>query len=148
MLPRPPEAVRQVADGLDPAGDLRGALANHDLEEFFRLFGILLANLPYDLTDRQNEQTWQAIFVVILRFLGIKVIPEERTNRRRIDAAVEFANEIYVVEMKFDGSAAEAVAQIREKGYHEKYLASGKRVTLLGINFSSAERRVTEWLAE
>ena len=126
----------------------RRALANHDLEEFFRLFGILLANLPYDLTDRQNEQTWQAIFVVILRFLGIKVIPEERTNRGRIDAAVEFANEIYVVEMKLDGSAAEAVAQIREKGYHEKYLASGKRVTLLGMNFSSAERRVTEWLAE
>ena len=126
----------------------RRALANHDLKKFFELLGILFANLPYDLTDRQNEQTWQAIFVVVLRFLGIKVIPESRTNRGRIDAVVEFAHEIYVIEVKLNKTAADALTQIKEKRYHEKYLASGKRITLVGINFSSESRTIDDWKSE
>ena len=89
-----------------------------------------------------------AVVVVVLRFLGIKVIPESRTNRGRIDAVVEFAHEIYVIEVKLNKTAADALTQIKEKRYHEKYLASGKRITLVGINFSSESRTIDDWKSE
>ena len=45
-------------------------------------------------------------------------------------------------------ASAEALAQIKEKRYHEKYLASGKRITLVGMNFSSEKRAVDDWTSE
>ena len=45
-----------------------------------------------------------------------------------------------------DRSAAEALAQ-DAKGYAAKYATGGRSVTKVGINFSSAERNITEWQA-
>ena len=124
------------------------ALERHDPEAFFEAMKPVFADIPYDLTDHQNEQTWQAILVVIMRFLGLKVIPESRTNKGRIDFVMEFPHEIYVAEVKLDKSAEEAMKQIRENGYAEKYRASGKRITLLGLNFSSEKREIDGFLSE
>ena len=123
------------------------ALRAHDVGGFFEAMQPIFANIPYDLTNRQNEQTWQAIIVVIMRFIGLKVIPEERTNRGRIDFTIDVGSEFYVVEMKLDKTAAEALAQIKAKGYAEKF-AAGKRVTLVGLNFDSKTRTINEWAME
>lgn len=128
--------------------DCRQALVEHDLPAFFRTLSSLFANIPYDLTDRQNEQTWQAILVVIMRFLGLKVIPESRTNKGRIDFVVEFPHEVYVAEVKLDKTAQEALDQVKARGYAEKYRASGRRITLLGLNFSSKAREIDGVLVE
>ena len=124
------------------------ALERHDPEAFFEEMKPVFADIPYDLTDHQNEQTWQAILVVIMRFLGLKVIPESRTNKGRIDFVVEFPHEVYVAEVKLDRTAEEAMKQIKKNGYAEKYRASGKRITLLGLNFSSEKREIDGFLAE
>ena len=124
------------------------ALQAHDLEAFFESLSVFFADIPYDLTDRQNEQAWQAILVTLLTFVGAEVRAEERTNLGRIDAVVTCPEEIYVVEVKLDKTAAEALAQIKGKHYHEKYLASGKRITLVGMNFSSEKRAVDDWTSE
>ncbi|MFQ5631593.1 MAG: PD-(D/E)XK nuclease domain-containing protein [bacterium] len=50
--------------------------------------------------------------------------------------------------MKCNQSAAKAIAQIREKGYHEKYVQSGRKIFLLGINFDTNERAITDWRME
>ncbi len=125
--------------------DCRQALVEHDLPAFFRTLSSLFANIPYDLTDRQNEQTWQAILAVILNFLGFRVLPEVRTNRGRIDMVIHAGEEIYVVELKLDKSSPAALAQILKKRYYEKYLPERKRITLLGINFSTEKRGISSW---
>ncbi len=125
--------------------DCYRAFAAHDLPAFFKSLAVLFANVPYDLTDRQNEQTWQAILVVILNFLGLRAIPEERTNAGRIDMSIHADAEIYVVELKLDGSAPSAISQIVRNRYHEKFLSEGRRVTLVGINFSTKKRGVASW---
>ena len=124
------------------------ALQAHDLKTFFESLSVFFANIPYDLTDRQNEQTWQAILVTLLTFVGAEVRADERTNLGRIDAVITCPEEIYVVEVKLDKTAADALAQIKEKRYHEKYLASGKRITLVGMNFSSQSRAIDDWTSE
>jgi hypothetical protein len=73
---------------------------------------------------------------------------EERTSTGRIDAVVETAKRILVFEFKLQGTAAEALAQIRDKKYHEKYLGSGKEITLVGAAFDEKTRNLGEWVVE
>ena len=54
---------------------------------------------------------------------------------------------IYVMEIKYGHTADEALAQIDQKGYAEKYRLDGRPVTKIGISFSSEERNITEWKA-
>ena len=55
---------------------------------------------------------------------------------------------IYLFEMKVDKPAKEAIAQIKSCGYADKYRLANKKLTLVGLSFSSAERNVTEYAVE
>lgn len=52
---------------------------------------------------------------------------------------------VYIFEFKLDGTAAEALQQIEEKGYATPYLTDTRRVTGVGISFSSITMTVEEW---
>lgn len=52
---------------------------------------------------------------------------------------------VYIFEFKLDGTAAEALQQIEEKGYATPYLTDTRRVTGVGISFSSVTMTVEEW---
>ncbi len=47
-----------------------------------------------------------------------------------------------------DKTAAEALAQIDERGYDEPFRNDGRTVVKVGINFGSTERNITEWVSE
>ncbi len=61
---------------------------------------------------------------------------------------VEYDDRVYVVEFKCDQSVDKALAQIREKGYGDPFMGSGKEVVFLGIDFDTGKRNVREWKAE
>ena len=121
----------------------RNALLKRDPEGFVKAFRSFFNAIPYDLTDRQNEQTWQAIIYVVLRTIGINVRGEVRTHDGRIDLTVETPTDVYIIEVKRDRSAKKAIEQIREKSYTDKFRLSGKPITLVGIAFSSKKRTVS-----
>ena len=52
---------------------------------------------------------------------------------------------IYVMELKFDKTAEEALQQIDDKGYLIPYSADGKRMVKVGINYDSQKRTIGEW---
>jgi len=79
---------------------------------------------------------------------GVLVPTEVLTSGGRIDMEVYFPKRIYVVELKCNQSARKAIAQIKEKKYFEKHLNSGRKILLLGINFSTKARRITDWRLE
>ena len=126
---------------------LRALYAN-DLEAFFTSMRVFFANIPYDISPRAPEETYQAIFCAILYFIGVGVTPEVHTNEGRIDAVMEIPDYVYVMEFKRDKSASEALKQIKEKKYYEKFLNSGKKITLIGVNFDSEKRTIAEWVVE
>ena len=66
----------------------------------------------------------------------------------RIDIVIKTSDYIYVMEIKLDGSADEALRQIHEKGYAEPYRKDGRKVFLVGVNFSSDTKGVEEWTVE
>ena len=51
---------------------------------------------------------------------------------------------VYVFELKVDATAADALAQIRAKGYAEPYRARGLPIWAVGLAFDSKTRRLVD----
>ncbi len=124
------------------------ALYAHDVPRFLEILKGFFANIPYDLTDRQNEQMWQAIVYVILKSIGVAVEAEVKTNDGRIDMTAETPEHCYVIEFKLDKSAAEAIRQIRENRYADRFIGNGKTLTLIGLAFSKEKRTIVDSAVE
>ena len=87
---------------------------------------------------------WQTIVYVILKSVGFGVNAEVLTNEGRIDMTCETPSGIWLIEFKLDRPAEEALEQIDERNYAEKYDFAGKKVTKLGISFSSEKRTIVD----
>ena len=124
------------------------ALYDHDVPKFLKALKSFFSDIPYSLTDRQNEQMWQTICYVVLRSIGLNVHGEVQTHDGRMDMVVDLPNDIYIVEFKLDRPASESMAQIKGRDYAGKYALSGKRITLVGISFSAEKRTIVEELVE
>jgi hypothetical protein len=128
-------------------------LAHDDLEQFIATTNAILSAIPYTQihgqpTPEGNEQFYHTVFYLMVAASGVLVHSEVLTSRGRMDLAVEFKDKVFIIELKCNQSAEQALRQIREKRYHEKYLQSGRKIYLLGINFNTAERAVTDWRLE
>ena len=118
-----------------------------DIDSFMSRLQIFFAGIPYDI-QLAHEKYYQSIFYIVFRLLNLRIEAEARTNIGRIDAVVQTDKYVYIFEFKLDGSAEEALRQIRDKSYYEKFLASGKEIILVGANFSTEKRGVENWLSE
>ena len=90
---------------------------------------------------------WQTIVYVILKAIGAPIQGEVLTNEGRIDMTCETPAGIWLIEFKLDRPAEEALAQIDERNYDDKYDFSGKIVKKIGISFSSEKRTIVDWIA-
>ena len=77
--------------------------------------------------------------------MGFAVFGEDLTNLGRIDLTLETPKLTYIFECKLDKNASAALSQIETNRYFEKYLHQNKNIALIGINFSSDERNISEW---
>ena len=82
---------------------------------------------------------------VIFSLLGRYVQMEVRTAKGRIDMVFQTATDLYVMELKIDHPAREALQQIDTKVYMLPYTQSGLRLHKVGISFSTEERTLSEW---
>ncbi len=73
--------------------------------------------------------------------LDIFVPPEQKYP-------VKIDDSVYLLEFKVDMPEQEALAQIKTRGYPEKYRTRGKKITLICIGFSSKEKNITEFTRE
>ena len=103
-----------------------------------------LAGIPYQ-DIHFDENHWTQMLYVIFSLLGLHVESQVRTAKGRIDVVVKTKNDIYVMEVKLDRPAYEALEQIDCKGYLVPYTLDGRRLTKIGMTFSTDERTVTEW---
>ena len=69
---------------------------------------------------------------------------------RRADAVVSTADAVYIFEFKLsgNGSAEDALAQIKENRYAAQYKADGKKVVLIGSSFDEETRTIKDWKTE
>ena len=101
----------------------------------------------YQLTLDREKGFQIAVYSALRMCVDVKA--EEVTNRGRMDIAVRVGDTlVYIIELKLDENGKKVLSQIKEKRYYEKYTSEGCRVHLLGINFSSKERNISDWKEE
>ena len=123
------------------------ALEANDLETFFSNLEIFFANLAYEL-HLPYEKYYQSIFYLLFKILGVNIHAEMKTNKGSIDTVMETATHIYIMEFKFDGSAQQALQQIHDKQYYQKYQRQQKHLVLVGVNFSRSQRNLDDYVVE
>ncbi|HNI98092.1 MAG TPA: AAA family ATPase [Leptospiraceae bacterium] len=89
--------------------------------------------------------TVQTVFYLIFSLIGMKIKTEVKTNIGRIDAVID-DNHTYIFEFKLNGTKAQALQQIKDRKYHEKYTNKGKSVYLIGVEFQN--RNIGEYVYE
>ena len=118
-----------------------------DAEAFMERLQTMFADNSYQVMGKM-ELYFQNCMYVIFKMMGFYTEVERTTHRGRIDIVIKTTDYIYVMEIKLDGSADEALRQIHEKGYAEPYRKDGRKVFLVGVNFSSDTKGVEEWKVE
>jgi hypothetical protein len=129
-----------------PYQELRHSLIIKDLDSFIRDMNSILASVSYAISKTQEGYLHSNIHL-ILKLLGFDILPEETTNIGRIDAVIRFSNIIYIFEFKL-GTSDEALNQIKDKKYYEKFIIERKEIILVGVGFDAENRNVKDYKME
>jgi ATP-dependent exoDNAse (exonuclease V) beta subunit len=70
------------------------------------------------------------------------------TSEGRIDMVVKLKDKIYIMEFKCNQSADKAIEQIKEKDYISRFKFQGVELYILGINFDTEKRNISEYKYE
>ena len=117
-----------------------------DMDAAFCLLNDFLETVPY--CDNTNyEGHWQqTLYIMFALLTNYSILVEPHTAKGRIDIMMETNDTIYVMELKFNKSAEEALAQIDAKHYADAFKMSSKKVVKIGLNFSvKDEVNSLEW---
>ena len=117
-----------------------------DMDAAFCLLNDFLETVPY--CDNTNyEGHWQqTLYIMFALLTNYRISVEPHTAKGRIDITMETDDTIYVMELKFNKSADEALAQIEAKHYADAFKMSGKKVVKIGLNFTvKDEVNCLEW---
>lgn len=115
-----------------------------DSESFMRRMDEFFATGDYQIMG-DLEIYFQNTIYVLFKLIGFYVDVERHTTRGRIDIVMQTAQYVYIMELKVDKSANEALAQIEEKGYTDAFKGDSRKVYKIGVNFDSKTRKIDEW---
>ena len=107
------------------------------LEDFF-------ATGDYEVVGKA-EKYFQNTLYVFFRLLGFYVDVERHTANDRMDTVIQTPQYIYILELKIDRTAAEALQQIEDKGYARPFEGDRRTLFKIGVNFSTATKLI-DWV--
>ena len=114
-------------------------------DDFMRQLQSLMAGTPYELI-RDLENHYQNVVYIITKLMGLYVQAEYRTSNGRIDILIGTNDYIYIIELKFNGTAQQAIEQINEKNYSLPFATDGRKIIEIGANVSKETRSIEEWI--
>jgi len=128
------------------------ALKKNDINQALLDMQSYLAGIPYvegfkkKLEDAATvEGFYEYTLYLIFSMLNVYVRTQVKVSGGRTDVVVFMPDVIYVMELKVNGTAQEALNQIRDKGYALPYLSDGRQVQAVGISFDIKKRNIAEW---
>ena len=121
----------------------------NDFEGLKTLFHAFYASIPYEWYTNNDianfEGYYASVFYSYFAALGLNITVEDSSSHGRVDMAVHFNDNIYLFEFKVVELASEgaAMAQLKEKGYADKYRSLNQPIHLIGVEFSKDTRNIT-----
>ena len=132
--------------------ELRRLMRTNDFAGVERLFRAFLASIPNEwyANTGMSGAHYASVFYSHFAAAGMDVRAEESTARGRSDLAVLYDGSVYLFEFKIaDGKRdGRALAQIRERGYADKYRRPGVPVHLIGVDLGREERNIVGFAFE
>ena len=122
-------------------------IRNDDMDSALRRLQTFLSTIPY-CDNTRYEGHYQQMFYIIFSLLGSFVDIEVRTPRGRVDVVLRTKTTLYVMELKLDKTAGEAMEQINLKNYPERFALCGLPVVKVAINFDSERCTIGDWIIE
>ena len=131
------------------------ALKKDDLNLALEEMQAYLAGLPYiegfkkklqDVNNAEGFYEWS--LYLIFSMLNVYVRTQVKCAGGRADMVVHMPDAIYVIELKINGTAQEALNQINSRRYAIQYQTSGKRVVKAGVSFSMETKTIENWVIE
>ncbi len=134
-------------------------LAENDFDGFAARMRSFFAGVPYQWQSRPELARYEAWYAGMLyacfQTIGVDLRVEDASHRGRADMVLLHGGQVFVLEFKMaedDGDAeaamVRAMAQIRERGYAEKYRGRGEPIHLLAVVFGRQERNLIGVRAE
>lgn len=127
--------------------EMRKAIFDDDIDGALRIVRDFLKSIPY-ANVRNMEGHYQQMLYIIFSIAGAYTDTEVRTSKGRIDMVMGTAKRLYLIEIKLDKSATDALDQINLKDYPSRFASYGKPICKVGVNFSSEERTIENWTIE
>ena len=131
------------------------ALKKGDIHLAMEEMRAFLAGVPYvegfkkKLADAATlEGFYEYTMYLIFSMLNVYVRTQVKTSKGRTDIVIWMPNAIYVMELKVNGSAADALQQINDRGYARPYETDGRKIVKVGIRFSPETMTVEDWVVE
>lgn len=113
-------------------------------KSFMQIRSSLFANTSYQIQG-ETEKDFQYAMYIISALLGEYVQVERTTSNGRIDLIIQTKEFIYIFELKVNADADVALRQIDEKGYARPFEGDSRKLFKIGVNFSTATRRIEDW---
>lgn len=113
-------------------------------KSFMQILSSLFANTSYQIQG-ETEKDFQYAMYIISALLGEYVQVERTTSNGRIDLIIQTKEFIYIFELKVNADADVALRQIDEKGYARPFEGDSRKLFKIGVNFSTATRRIEDW---
>ncbi|MEN9373161.1 MAG: hypothetical protein RIR79_713 [Pseudomonadota bacterium] len=128
----------------------------NDFVKLKELFHALFASIPNDWyrnnTITQFEGYYASIFYSHFAALGLNIVLEDVTNHGRIDMTVLFNQNVYIFEFKVTktkaGANGDALQQIKDRNYADKYKSRNEPIHLIGVEFSKQNRNIVGFEVE
>ena len=111
------------------------ALYSLQIDEAMAYLRDYLSTIPNVLNNKE-EKHFQTIIYVMFTWLGFYTEVEVNTAVGRTDIVIKNEKNIFVLELKVDGTAEDALAQINSKNYAIPYRYDGREVVKIGVNIS------------
>ena len=164
LLGRPPSLAEHTARLYD-------LLLANDFAGLETLFRALFSSIPYEWHTKNEiaryEGYYASVFYSCFAALGLDVTVEDSSSHGRLDMAVRFNANVYLFELKVvggsagerttasrartgalssdDASTGRAMAQLRQKGYADKYRHLGQPIHLIGVELDRDARNLASW---
>ena len=85
------------------------------------------------------------LFVVFSLLTDFLVDVEVHTPNGRVDVVLLTRTDLYIIELKLNKTAQDAMRQIDLKDYRQRFALCGKPVTKVGINFDAEKKTIGDW---
>lgn len=125
---------------------IRDAFETGNPQEGLERIKSLFAGIPANLTQNRPELYYENNLFLLFKLIGIDARAEWYTSDGRIDMLLVMPKHIYIMELKLDGSAEQALKQIESKDYTLQFTNSNKDIIAIGLNFSKSARNLDHWL--